>query len=77
MERPRLVVELVPVDSARWRDVDAVTRLRRGLKFLLRACGLRCTGVSSNLRLHDLSDDTVESSHTEPPINPGSRRAKP
>lgn len=69
MERPRLVVELVPVDSAQWRDVDAMTRLRRGLKFLLRGCGLRCTRVSSTLQLHRLNDDPAEGSPAGPSTN--------
>lgn len=53
----RILIELVPVESARWRGVDAATRLKRLLKYAGRACGWRCVRVTSSMKLDGLTEE--------------------
>lgn len=52
-------IELTPLVGEDWRGVPVGARMRRGLKYLLRACGLRCTRL---LQAEDLADSSAATS---------------
>jgi glucose-6-phosphate 1-dehydrogenase len=49
-------LELVPIESKKWRDVPISIRLRKALKALSRAYGLRVTKITPCATLAEATD---------------------